>query len=421
MTHAENDDLTSDALRVSQRVNETRLIASIEALAAYGARDDGGVDRPALSATDFDARRHVIARAHALGCTVSTDACANLYIRRPGIDDLPAVMTGSHIDTQPTGGKLDGCYGVLAGLECIAALNDAGVRTRRPLEVAIWTNEEGTRFAPGAMGSSALVEPSRLADYLDASDAAGVTLRSALEAHRRAFPEVPLRQSAKPAHAFVELHIEQGPQLENANTPLGIVTGIQGVRWYEFQCTGVAAHAGTTPMLTRRDAMTLAIRLRADIETFATELGGEHTRVTFGRWSVTPNSINTIPSAVTFTVDFRHPDTCVLEAFDEQVAVCAQRHGARVEPRLHHAPVQFDAAVLATLDAACRALDARTLRLTSGAFHDAMHLAQHCPSAMLFVPSRDGISHNPAEATDPHHLVLGARALAHCLTTLCNH
>ncbi|TDV03520.1 M20 family metallo-hydrolase [Paraburkholderia caballeronis] len=412
---------TSDAWRASEHVDADRLLASVDTLASFGARGDGGVDRPALSAVDLDARRHLIDRARALGCTVSTDACANLFFRRAGTEDLAPVMTGSHIDTQPTGGKLDGCYGVLAGIECLAALADAGIRTRRPLEVVVWTNEEGTRFTPGAMGSSAFVEPSRLAAYLDATDAAGVTLREALAAQRRAFPDLPLRDhAATPAHAFVELHIEQGPLLENADVPLGVVTGIQGVRWYALHCDGVAAHAGTTPMNVRRDAMTLAIALRAEIDALAHALGGDDTRVTFGRWSVSPNAINTIPSAVTFSVDFRHPDAAVLDAFDRQIADCALRRRARVEPLFSHAPVRFDATVLATLDAACAALDARALRLTSGAFHDAMYVARHCPTAMLFVPSRDGISHNPAEFTGPHHLAMGARALAHCVTQLCN-
>jgi len=408
------------ARQVAHFVNAARLLESIEALAAFGARDDGGVDRPALGERDIEARRFLIDRARALGCSVHVDACANLFFRREGDAALAPVMTGSYIDTQPAGGKLDGCYGVLAGFEVLAALNDANVPTRRPLEVAIWTNEEGTRFAPGAMGSSAFVEPSRMPAYLNAADADGVTLGAALERYRHALPGLPSRGDAPPAHAFVELHIEQGPQLENAGVPLGIVTGIQGVRWYEFHCQGVAAHAGTTPMPMRRDAMTLAVALRASLEAIATSLGGEHTRITFGRWSVTPNSINTIPSDVTFSVDFRHPDAHVLDSFDAQVSACAQRHGACIAPLFTHAPVRFDATVLARLDAACHALEAPALRLTSGAFHDAMYLSQHCPTAMLFVPSRDGISHNPAEATDARHLVLGARALAHTLTTLCN-
>ncbi|PRG77683.1 Zn-dependent hydrolase [Burkholderia multivorans] len=410
------------ARQVAEHVNAARLLESIDALAAFGARGDGGVNRPALSECDIEARRFLIERARALGCSVSVDACANLFFRREGEgpSTLAPVMTGSHIDTQPSGGKLDGCYGVLAGFEVLAALNDANVRTRRPLEIAIWTNEEGTRFSPGAMGSSAFVEPSRMTRYADARDADGITLSAALNAHRQALPDLAERDASERAHALVELHIEQGPQLENADVPLAVVSGIQGVRWYAFHCKGTAAHAGTTPMPLRRDAMTLAIALRRELDAVAHELGRDDTRVTFGRWSIEPNSINTIPSAVTFTVDFRHPDASVLAAFDEHAHAIAQRHDAPIQTLFAHAPVAFDASVLSRIDEACRALDARALTLTSGAFHDAMYLAQHCPSGMIFVPSINGISHNPAEATNAEHLVLGARALAHCLTALCN-
>jgi N-carbamoyl-L-amino-acid hydrolase len=401
-------------------VNQDRLLESIDTLATFGARDDGGVDRPALGERDIEARRFLIERARALGCGVHVDACANLFFRREGDAALAPVMTGSHIDTQPTGGKLDGCYGVLAGFEVLAALNDANVRTRRPLEVAIWTNEEGTRFSPGAMGSSAFVEPSRMARYADVRDSEGMTLSAALDHHRSAFPGLPQRAQHEVAHAFVELHIEQGPQLEDADVPLAAVSGIQGVRWYALHVQGSAAHAGTTPMPLRRDAMTLAIALRQELDAIAHELGRADTRVTFGRWSIEPNSINTIPSAVSFTIDFRHPEASVLAAFDEHAHAIVQRHGARIEALFTHAPVAFDASVLSCIDGACRALDARALHLTSGAFHDAMYLATHCPSGMIFVPSIDGISHNPAEATDAGHLALGARVLAHCLTTLCN-
>jgi N-carbamoyl-L-amino-acid hydrolase len=401
-------------------VNQDRLLESIDTLATFGACDDGGVDRPALGERDIEARRFLIERARALGCGVHVDACANLFFRREGDAALAPVMTGSHIDTQPTGGKLDGCYGVLAGFEVLAALNDANVRTRRPLEVAIWTNEEGTRFSPGAMGSSAFVEPSRMARYADVRDSEGMTLSAALDHHRSAFPGLPQRAQHEVAHAFVELHIEQGPQLEDADVPLAVVSGIQGVRWYALHVQGSAAHAGTTPMPLRRDAMTLAIALRQELDAIAHELGRADTRVTFGRWSIEPNSINTIPSAVSFTIDFRHPEASVLAAFDEHAHAIVQRHGARIEALFTHAPVAFDASVLSCIDGACRALDARALHLTSGAFHDAMYLATHCPSGMIFVPSIDGISHNPAEATDAGHLALGARVLAHCLTTLCN-
>ncbi|WP_322052403.1 M20 family metallo-hydrolase [Paraburkholderia bannensis] len=420
-------DLYGDHARaVAAHVDAERLLEAVKSLASFGARDNGGVDRPALSERDLDARRYLIERAAALGCTVTTDHCANLFIRRPGTEPLAPVMTGSHADTQPSGGKLDGCYGVLAGLECIEAMNAAGIQTRRPLDVAIWTNEEGTRFQPGAMGSSAFVDPALMQRYLKVADATGTTLAQALEQHAQTFPTLPTRSEAQPAHAFIELHIEQGPQLENAALPLGIVSGIQGVRWYAVTCTGVAAHAGTTPMPVRRDAMTLAIDVRAQIDAFARELGQADTRVTFGRWSVAPNSINTIPASVTFTVDFRHPDAAVLAAFDQQIAQCTQgtqgtqRGDITLEALFSHAPVAFDSALLKRLGAAAAALEAPTMTLTSGAFHDAMYLARHCPTAMLFVPSRDGISHNPLEHTDDDHLVLGTRALAHCLATLCN-
>ncbi len=362
MSHSPTSPADTIALRTAAHVDPARLIASIDALARFGARDDGGVDRPTLSALDLAARRHLIERAQALGCTVTTDACANLFIRRAGLEDLPPVMTGSHIDTQPTGGRLDGSYGVLAGFECIAALADAGVRTRRPLEVAIWTNEEGTRFQPGAMGSSAFVDPSKLDLYRDARDATGVSLAEALDTHRSTFAALASREPCA-AHACIELHIEQGPLLELADTPLGVVTGIQGVRWYAVRCHGAAAHAGTTPMNARRDAMTLAIAVRAEIEAFAMELGGDATRITFGRWSVEPNSINTIASMATFTVDFRHPDPAVLARFDSCLAQCAARHGAnvQVDALFAHAPVQFADAAVARVRDACSALGARSL------------------------------------------------------------
>lgn len=412
--------MNSDALKAASHVNPSRLLASIQTLARFGARTDGGVDRPALSPVDLDARRHLIERALALGCTVHTDACANLFFRRAGTEDLAPVMSGSHVDTQPMGGKLDGCYGVLAALECVAALEDAGIRTRRPLEVAVWTNEEGTRFQPGAMGSSAFVDPAAITRYCDARDRDGITLADAIAAHHAAFPALATRVADDAAHAFVELHIEQGPLLELAGVPLGVVTGIQGVRWYSLRCEGSAAHAGTTPMHARRDAMTLAIAVRAEIEAFATGLGREATRITFGRWSVEPNSINTIPASVIFTIDFRHPDPAVLDTFDQMLADCAMRHGVTSEALFNHPPVHFPSAVTCHIADACDALGAASLSLTSGAFHDAMYLAKHCPTAMLFVPSRGGISHNPLEATDDEHLVLGTRALAHCLVRLCN-
>ncbi|WP_420992151.1 M20 family metallo-hydrolase [Cupriavidus sp. 30B13] len=426
------------AERAQDHVDSARLQAAIAALAAFGGRGDGGVSRETLTDTDLAARRHLIDRARALGCEVSTDDCANLFFRRPGTADLSPVLTGSHADTQPVGGKLDGAYGVLAGLEVIAALNDAGIRTPRPIEVVAWTNEEGSRFGPGAMGSSAFVDPACLPAYRDAVDGAGVRFGDALDAALAAFPDVPRRAMRQPMSACVELHIEQGPVLERAAVPLGVVAGIQSVRWYRVACTGMMAHAGTTPMAERSDAMAAAVAIAQQLYAFAAaESGGGHghgneneLRLTLGRWQVTPNSVNTIPGKVEFTVDVRCVDEAVLARFEARLAeVAAQprlrQGGVGFECFFRRPPTLFPPAMLALIGQACGRASAQAglpapVQLTSGAFHDAMYLAGHCPTAMIFVPSKGGISHNAAEETAPHDLFLGAQALAYAVAALAH-
>jgi N-carbamoyl-L-amino-acid hydrolase len=393
-----------------------RLHGLLETLATFGPGERGGMNRQALSEEDFQARAWLIDRAQQLGCKVWADGCANLFIRREGREDLPPVMTGSHIDTQPTGGHLDGCYGVMAGLECLYALENAGIRTRRPIEVVVWTNEEGSRFSPGAMGSSAYVEPERLTTYRANRDAGGVSVGDALDAHAQRFADLPGRGKID-VHAFVELHIEQGPVLENADIALGVVTGIQGVRWYQVCCKGASAHAGTTPMSMRRDAMLLALETVGRIDALADRLAADEKRLTFGRWNVLPNAINTIANEATFSIDFRHADPAVLAAFDEQLPSCLSSH-TELQSLFKHAPTAFDPAVIGLLEQACDATGSSRQAIRSGAFHDAMYLAGHCPTGMLFVPSRDGISHNPLEFTEPAQLEAGARALAWVLVSL---
>lgn len=307
---------------------------------------------------------------------------------------------------------------MLAGIEWLAALNEAGITTRRPVEVAVWMNEEGSRFAPGAMGSSAFVQAERLAAYLPQRDAAGISLADALQACHALFPQLPRRATVQMA-AFIELHIEQGPQLEQQQLPLALVSGIQGVRWVQLVCHGQAAHAGTTPMARRQDAMSLARRLVHQLEQQAEAIPAEQLRLTFGRWEVEPNAINTIASRVSVTLDFRHSDPAVLAQFDRWVAQCRSER-VEVNTLFSNPPVAFSPALLAQQADAVRALEIANTTLPSGAFHDAMHLAGHCPTSMFFVPSRDGISHNPAEYTDPQSLYLGAKALACCLTELAN-
>jgi N-carbamoyl-L-amino-acid hydrolase len=424
-----HEQAVAAAERVQDHVDGARLQLALDALARFGGRSDGGVAREALTEIDLQARRHLVEQARALGCEVGIDDCANLFFRRPGKSALPAVLTGSHADTQPVGGKLDGAYGVVAGLEVIAALNDAGVETLRPIEVVAWTNEEGSRFGPGAMGSSAFVDPARLPAYRAALDTNGVSFGAALDAALLAMPDV-ARRPLKQAHAgYVELHIEQGPVLERAAVPLGVVTGIQSVRWYRVECVGSAAHAGTTPMDERSDAMAAAIGVAHQLYAHAQAESANNLKLTLGRWQVNPNSINTIPGRVEFTIDVRCVDETVLARFEERLRAIAQAFAWRgcigFECTFARATTHFSEPMLALIDRACaRAarLSARPgpLRLTSGAFHDAMYLAEHCPSAMIFVPSKGGISHNAAEATDPDELFLGAQALAYTVVELAN-
>jgi N-carbamoyl-L-amino-acid hydrolase len=426
MTQQHNPDSTA-ADKAQAHVSRQRLQQALEALARFGGRDDGGVTRETLTQTDIDARRHLIAAARALGCEVETDDCANLFFRRPGKTSLPPVLTGSHADTQPVGGKLDGAYGVIAGLELIAALNDAGLETLRPIEVVAWTNEEGSRFGPGAMGSSAFVEPARLAAYRAAVDGDNITFGAALDQALAATPDVRRRPLAQPMSACLELHIEQGPVLERAGTPLGVVTGIQSVRWYRVTCVGAAAHAGTTPMEDRSDAMAAAIGIAHQLYAHAATETDPQLRLTLGRWQVSPNSVNTIPGKVEFTVDVRCPDAAALDRFDNVLHRTARGGSGRVSVDcfFSRAPTVFPDVMVAVVEHACASVcsgsgHAPPLRLTSGAFHDAMYLADHCPTAMIFVPSKGGISHNAAEETAPDELFLGVQALARAVVELAN-
>jgi len=424
-----DESYSSAAEKAQAFVSRKRLQASLDALARFGGREDGGVARETLTPTDLDARRHLIACATALGCEVETDDCANLFFRRRGTTSLPPVLTGSHADTQPVGGKLDGAYGVIAGLELIAALNDAGIDTLRPIEVVAWTNEEGSRFGPGAMGSSAFVEPARLAYYREAVDSKGISFGAALDAALKDTPDVKRRPLGQPIAACLELHIEQGPVLERAGIPLGVVTGIQSVRWYRVECTGAAAHAGTTPMGDRSDAMAAAVGIAQQLYAYAASESGNELRLTLGRWQVSPNSVNTIPGKVEFTVDVRCLDASVLERFEQVLHQSTRAYPWRGEVGVacffSRAPTFFPEAMVSVVERACSRLCQQAghkapLRLTSGAFHDAMYLADHCPTAMIFVPSKGGISHNAAEETAPDELFLGAQALVHAMVELAN-
>lgn len=407
-------------VNVASCVSESRLGALIERLATFGARSDGGVNRQALTVADIDARAFLAEHAASIGCSSAYDAAGNMFFRRAGAESSAPVATGSHVDTQPAGGKLDGAYGICAGLEAIAALNDARILTRRPVEVIVWANEEGCRFAPGSLGSMAYVAPGRLAELVAAKDASNGTYAEGIVAMRESLQKVPERALGGEIHAFIEAHIEQGPVLEDMGRPIGVVTAIQGVRWFRVTSNGEAGHAGTVPVEFRRDPLRALTPLLERLYEHAERTSG--LRLTVGKIDVQPSSINTIPANAVATIDMRHADNRELDRCEALVRdYCRRpRHGCTLDMvSLMSMPTTvFDPSVQNVLRASTKTLGLEAADIVSGAFHDALHLASHCPAGMLFVPSHKGISHNPDEHTDNALLADGARVLVLALLQL---
>ena len=416
--------LSAAALAAAAAVDETRLWQALMDLAAVGARSDGGVCRHALSDEDIAARALLVGWAEARGFEASVDEAANLFIRRRGRDaDAAPVLAGSHMDSQPAGGKFDGAFGVLAGLEALIALDEAGIETRRPIDVVAWTNEEGGRYDRSCTGSSVWSGVSELESYLSDIGADGVPLGEALARTLAATPDLPRRPRHWTPFAFIEPHIEQGPVLEAEGLSVAAVTGIQGVRWMNVEVTGKAGHAGTTPMADRRDAVQGALRAIAGLNKLMAD-GQDRVRFTVGRINVTPNSPNTIPEKMLFSIDFRHPDRELLEDRGGQIAQVVKDAASPCEtlivPTLSMDPTPFPDSMVALIEASAEALGLGCRRLASGAFHDALYAARVCPTAMIFIPCRDGLSHHPAEWAEPCHCADGARVLAATLVELAN-
>ncbi len=396
-------------------VNGDRLWASLMELAQIGATEKGGVCRLAADDLDGAARRLFIGWCEEAGCAVRIDQIGNIFARRPGRNpDLAPVMAGSHLDTQPTGGKFDGAYGVMAGLEIVRTLNDLGYETEAPIEIVAWTNEEGSRFSPAMVGSGVFAGAFDLAYGLARPDnVSGVELGAELE--RIGFAG-PAPVGGRPVAAYFEAHIEQGPILEAAGLPIGIVTGAQGQRWYEITVTGQEAHAGPTPMPRRRDALVGAARMIDAVN----QIGHGHAPnacATVGFVQVSPNSRNTIPGRVFFTVDFRHPQDDVLSAMDRELrAACAaaaatQSLEVAVEEFWYFPPTPFDPELVGRVREAAAAQGYPHQDIISGAGHDAVYMARVAPSAMIFVPCVGGISHNEIEDAKPDDLTAGCAVL----------
>jgi N-carbamoyl-L-amino-acid hydrolase len=406
------------------RINGERLWQRLMDMARIGATPSGGCNRQALTDEDKAGRDLFVSWAKAAGCHITIDAMGNIFARRRGRNDaLPPVLMGSHLDTQPTGGKFDGVYGVLAGLEVMETLDDAGIATDHPLEVAVWTNEEGARFNPAMIGSGVFAGVFTLEAAHDITDKAGRRLRQ--ELGRIGYLGTAPCQT-RPLKAAFEVHIEQGPILESTGHVIGRVTGVQGMRWYDVVLEGVPVHAGPTPMKDRRDVF----RALGPILTGVYDLAaakGEWARATFGDIAVTPGVRNTVPATLRLAVDLRHPDEAVLEDMDQKlralVANAAQgaQCSATVTEVWRSPAVRFADGCLDSIAAAAASLGYAPLDVVSGAGHDSVYLARVVPTAMIFIPCTGGISHNEAEDARPEHIAAGADVLLHAVLDQAGH
>ncbi len=399
------------------RADGDRLWASLMEMGRIGATPGGGVGRIALTELDKQARDLFVGWCEESGCTVRIDRMGNIFARRPGSDaTLAPVMTGSHLDTQPLGGKFDGIYGVLAGLEAVRAMNDAGVTTRAPIDVVVWTDEEGVRFS-GMLASGVFSGVYTLEEALARTDPDGVTMAAALEAIGYAGSE-PVGDNSP--RAFFEAHIEQGPILEAEGKTVGVVMGAQGQRCFQVTVTGEEGHAGTLPMTLRRDALLGAARMVGAVNAVAFE-HEPHPVITVGSFNARPNSPNTISGQTRFSIDSRHPDNGVLATVEKQMhescAAIAAEANLKISFELvaERASVSFDEGCVSGIREAAQRLSIPHLDIYSGAGHDACNLALAAPTGMIFVPCERGISHNEQENAKPEDLADGCSVLIRVL------
>jgi len=400
------------------RINGKRLWNSLMELAQIGATDKGGVKRLALTDLDRQGRDLVVQWAKAEGLAVTVDAIGNVFMRREGTNPtLRPIVTGSHIDTQPTGGKFDGNYGVLAGLEVVRTLNERGVRTEAPIEVAFWTNEEGSRFVPVMMGSGVFCGAFSLETAYAARDVDGKSVGDELKRIGYQGDQVP---GDHPIGAYFEAHIEQGPVLEDANKVIGVVPAVMGLSWYDCTVTGMEAHAGPTPMHLRRDALQVATTIMQETVAIANRYP-PYGRGTVGMVQVFPNSRNVIPGQVKFSIDLRNVTGDLLDTMHGEIEAFVERTRREtglaivLERVSYYPPCPFHPDCVGAVRAATEKLGYSTMDVVSGAGHDAIYVARLAPAGMIFVPCKDGISHNEIEDAQPGHLEAGCNVLLHAM------
>lgn len=405
------------------RIDGDRLWDSLMRMAEIGRTSRDGCNRQALTDEDRAARDLFVSWARAEGCAISVDEIGNVFALRAGADPQAApVLIGSHLDTQPTGGRFDGVYGVIAGLEVIRTLNQSCTKTRGAIEIVSWTNEEGCRFAPAMLGSGVMAGAYSLEYAYGRTDRSGLSVGAELSriGYRGDRPA-----RARPYRAVFEAHIEQGPILESTATTIGVVTGIQGAYWLDVRLKGTAAHAGPTPMEMRRDPW----RVASPVIQTAFEIANRHGpwgRATIGDVKVAPGARNTVPEQVIVSVDLRHPDRMILESMAGELRLAAESLGARhdiaveVEEIWHMSPTTFDAELVNLIDRTAGALGYSRQRMVSGAGHDSLHTARVAPTAMIFAPCAGGLSHNEAESATPEAITSGANVLLHAAVAMAD-
>ena len=410
---------TANTIDISTlRINGQRLWDSLMELAKIGATPKGGVCRLTLTELDRQGRDLVTRWGREAGLEVTIDKIGNGFMRRPGRNNaLPPIVAGSHIDTQPTGGKFDGNYGVLSALEVVRTLNDHKIETEAPVEVAFWTNEEGSRFVPVMMGSGVFAKVFTLEHAYAATDTEGKSVKDELTRIGYVGPQEP---GDHPIGTYFEAHIEQGPVLEDNNKTIGVVQGVLGIRWFDCTVTGMEAHAGPTPMGLRKDAMQISTRIMQEIVAAAWR-HAPHGRGTVGMVQVHPNSRNVIPGRVKFSIDLRNATDALVDTMADEVkafaAQLAKESGLDIKIELVSSyPAQaFHPECMDAVQRAANKLGYSNMPAVSGAGHDAVYMARLAPSGMIFIPCKDGISHNEIEYASPEHITAGANVLLHAM------
>jgi len=405
-------------MKQNMTVKGNRLWDSLMDMAKIGATAKGGSCRLALTDEDKEGRDLFISWCKEAGCSIKIDQMGNIFARREGKNpDLPPVMTGSHLDTQPTGGKFDGVYGVLAGLEVLRALNDYEITTEHPVEVAVWTNEEGSRFAPSMVSSAVFAGVYDLEYGLSRADMDGITMGEEL---KRIGYDGPEEVGGRELKAFFEAHIEQGPKLEFEEKTIGVVTDVNGLRWYEITIRGQEAHAGPTPMARRKDALVTASKIVQEVNRIGFD-NEPDACATVGLLDCRPNSRNTIPGEVFLTVDLRHPSDEVLSLMDGQLREFCEKVAAEdglelaFEQIMYSAPIHFNEACVDAVRKGAAEAGYPHMDIVSGAGHDACYISKIAPTGMVFVPCENGISHNEEEAATPEDLEAGCHVLLHAI------